>query len=82
MKPFLTPMTEREVRGWISEDRDHGVRINSGVLNDLASEVLRLRGRLAIADELAIAAASLKSDDEASFAYLANRLAAYRADPA
>lgn len=82
MKPFSTPMTDREVQGWISADRDHGVRINSGILNDLASEVLRLRGRLAVADELARAAEDTRTADEASLAYLANRLAAYRADPA
>ncbi len=78
-----TPMTDREARGWISADRAHGVKINSGILNDLASEVLLLRGRLAIADELAQAAASVGShpDDETARAFLANRLAAYRADP-
>lgn len=78
----MTPMPDHEVRGWISADRAHGVKINSGILNDLAAEVLRLRGRLATADALAEAAESVATgpDAESSLAYLANRLAAYRAD--
>ena len=73
-------MTDHELRGWISADRSHGVRINSGILNDIASEVLRLRARLSIADEMASAAhAAIEAPQSgAAMAFLENRLAAYR----
>lgn len=74
-------MTDDEVRGWISQPRAHGVHINAGTLSDLASEVLSLRRRLMIADSLADAASDVAHGrtDENSIAFLANRLASYRA---
>lgn len=77
----MTPMTDHEVRGWISADRAHGVRINSGILNDLASEVLRLRSRVGLADGLAAAAADVVKHPESEElrAFLENRVFAYGA---
>lgn len=49
----MTPMTDHEVRGWISADRAHGVNINSGILNDLATELLAARAKLEAAEKLA-----------------------------
>lgn len=46
-------MTDDELRGWISDDRRHGVHINAGTLSDLAAEVLRLRAKEAAAVKLA-----------------------------
>lgn len=76
---FRTPMTDREVRGWISADRAHGVKINSGILNDLASEVLRLRASKHLADSLAAAAADAVKypESEELRAFLENRIFAY-----
>lgn len=39
-------ITTAELSKWISSDRQHGVNINSGVLNDIVSEVIALRAAM------------------------------------
>ena len=44
-------ITTEELRKWISEDRRHGVNINSGVLNDISAELITARAKLEAATE-------------------------------
>lgn len=45
-----------EICRWISDDRNHGVNINSVVLSDMCCEIIRARAKIEAAEKLAEAA--------------------------
>ena len=51
-----------EIGRWISDDRNHGIHINSGVLSDMCCEIIRLRAQVAAAEKLRAAASELHRD--------------------
>ena len=46
-------ITTDEIGRWISDDRNHGVNINSGVLSDMCCEIIRARAKIEAAEKLA-----------------------------
>ncbi len=53
---MTAPITTEEIGRWISDDRNHGVNVNSGVLSDMCCEIIRNRAKLESAEKLAEAA--------------------------
>ena len=52
-------ISTEELGRWISDDRNHGVNINSGVLNNICAELITARAKIEAAEKLAEAADSL-----------------------
>lgn len=54
-------ITTYELECWISDDRNHSVNINSGVLSDMCCEIIRDRVKIETAENLAEAARVAKN---------------------
>jgi len=56
-------VTTEEIGRWISDDRKHGVNVNSGVLSDMCCEIIRNRAKLEAAEKMAEALAFYADKD-------------------